>query len=180
MQDTYVEYMVKRKLTARDNLCKAAYVVAGLIVFFVCFLFSGYLGMFGFLAILAGMAAVAGAFWLISRVNVEFECTLTNGEFDVDAIYAKKTRKRLLNFHCKDVESLSLHDGKKPNAASIVDACSSPADPGVWCAVVKHSQKGKVALLFNANDQFLAAMKPFLPGLVSREAFKNISFKKEQ
>lgn len=172
MQDTYVEYMVRRKTTATDMVRKVLYFLAGLIVLFLCFLFSGSIGILGMLLVLVGMAAVAGAFWLISRLNVEYEYTLTNGEMDVDAIYSKKSRKRLLNFHCKDVEFLSPYTGgKKQGYETVVSACSHPGDPNVWCCGFKAGGRGKTMLIFSTSDTFLAAMKPFLPGLVAREAF---------
>lgn len=173
MADVYVEYMVKRTMTPAIRVRQALLALGGAALFLICLVLSPLAGALGFLVVLAGAATAFFAWRLLRAQQVEFEYALTNGELDVDRIIAMSSRKRVISFHCRDVESMArLAPGEKLPSGAVL-ACSSLGDDNVWRCTVKRPQKGNVTLVFNASEALLDSMKKFLPGAVAREAFRS-------
>lgn len=173
MADIYVEHMVKRRVTPLVIATKVAIILAGIAGFFLILTLSPLLQGFAFLGLLLGIGVLVFAGWLFRGQSLEYEYTITNGEVDIDRIVARTSRKRMLNFHCRDVERLApFQPGQGKLPGKVVAACSHPQDDNVWCCTVKGSQP--MTLVFNPNQAFLDAMKRFLPGAVSRDAFRDL------
>ncbi|MGI6403730.1 MAG: DUF6106 family protein [Oscillospiraceae bacterium] len=173
MSDILVEHMVKRVMTPALRARQILFLVAGGAVLLVALMFSPMAGSIGFLFILAGVGAAYLAWRLARGQQVEFEYILTNGEFDLDKIIARSSRKQLLTFHCRDVEQLvPLKTGEKLPSGAIV-ACSSLEDKNLWRCTVKQPGHGSATFVFNPSDSLLAAMGKFLPASVRREALGN-------
>lgn len=173
MADIFVEYMVKRKMTPVLRLYQILIIFAGFLALALAILLSPMAGALSFLIVLAGFAAVFAAWRLARARQVEFEYAVTNGEFDLDKIIARSSRKRILTFHCRDVEKLvPFLAGEKAPSGTIL-ACSSLNDDNLWHCTVKHPTKGIIAFVFNASDPLLEAMARFLPGQVRRKALGN-------
>lgn len=168
MADIYVEYLVRRKTTPAVTTKKILLAAGGIWALFLAFLYGPLLGGLALFAFLAGIALAVVAWRLIQAQQVEYEYTLTNGEIDVDKIIARRSRKRIYTFHCRDVEQLAPYGGEKI-PGKVISACTFPGDQGVWRCTVKGRGPGAV-LLFNPNDPLLDAMKRFLPGQVARDA----------
>ncbi len=173
MADIFVEYMVQRGMTPGLRLRQLLIVLGGGIALFLAFLLSPMAGGLGFLVILAGLGIGFLAWRLARAQQVEFEYALTNGEFDLDKIIARSSRKRLLTFHCRDVEQLVPFTAGEKLPSGTIMACSSPQDDSLWRCTVKHPQRGSVTFVFNASESLLGAMSKFLPGSVRREVLGN-------
>lgn len=101
--DTFVEYLIRKKKTGMD-LFKIFGTI--LLAIFLCVLI-GFLVTITpkelFLLWFAVAVAVwYGAYILVSRQNIEYEYTFTNGELDVDAIYSKRRRVHVLTVRAKE------------------------------------------------------------------------------
>ena len=104
--DVFVEHMVKRRPTGKDIFLMSLYALLAVIVFVFGVFFTGpLLGPFSFVGAFIGVAALFGAYYLISNMNIEYEYIVTNGEIDVDKIMAKRRRKRLLTANARTFES---------------------------------------------------------------------------
>ena len=101
--DTFNEQIVKINHGAKNISLKILLWGAALFLSFVTFLFIKYLST---LAIIIVGALFYGAFKLSSRLNVEYEYILTNGELDVDKIIAQSTRRRMVTLKCSDIEKV--------------------------------------------------------------------------
>ena len=103
--DTFIEYMIPRKRSTKD-IAKIFGAVIGAIAACVVI---GFLITISpqWLFIVWFMAAVFvwyGVYIIISRQNVEYEYSFTNGELDVDAIYSKRRRVHLLNVKVREFD----------------------------------------------------------------------------
>jgi len=99
--DTFIEYIVKRKMKAMDYLIIAGTVVLIVALAFICLFFNSKLMGIPFILF---VFALWGAYTIISLRNVEFEYILTNNELDIDKIMAKKSRKRMMTINFKEIE----------------------------------------------------------------------------
>ena len=101
--DIFLEYMVKRQKDMHDHMAIFG-IIAGACVLtvvlgFVLTLLPSELFLLFFLVIIG---IWFGVYILISRRNMEYEYTFTNGELDVDVVYAKKRRVHLLTVRAKE------------------------------------------------------------------------------
>ncbi len=113
LEDIYLEYMIKKKRSGKQNAIVASVIAAGIIltaamltlIFYVAMMLMGT--KFGQFAFSIGFVLIAlmwyGAYLLISMQNIEYEYILTNSEVDMDKIMSKKGRKHIVGFDFKDV-----------------------------------------------------------------------------
>lgn len=176
MQDVFIEYMVRRKNTTQTTLKKVGIIVGAMVVSFLLFVFSGYLGAFSFLGTLAVCGIVYGAYVLLTSQNVEFEYAVTNGEIDIDRIMAQRKRQRLITVNCRQVEAFGKYKAAEhanKTYGKKIFACDSADSQDLWYCVVRSAKEsGPVLVVFNANEKMLNGIKPFLPRPVMHEAFR--------
>lgn len=101
--DTFIEYMVKKKKTGKD-IAKIFAAIAGAVVLSAVI---GFLVTITPSVIFAVWFALLAAMWygvyvIISRQNIEYEYTFTNGELDIDAVYSKRRRVHVLTVRVRD------------------------------------------------------------------------------
>lgn len=105
--NVFFEQLYKRHKQAKDYAVQA-------LIFFGCVALSGvayllisiiFSGIFGSTL---GILAIIGIVWVgykqFMRFDREFEYSYLDGDFDVDCIYTKTERKRMLSFKTKDFE----------------------------------------------------------------------------
>ena len=100
MDDLYSEILVKRKDRSQDAMIRIliiAIIVASCAagIFFSPYLFLAAIGF--------GIAA----FILFPKMHVEYEYLYVNGDFDIDEIYSKQSRKKRASFNLRDVECIA-------------------------------------------------------------------------
>lgn len=176
MNDVFIEYMVRRRNTAKIALLKVGIIVGALVLSLLLFTLSGFLGAFSFVGTLAAFAAIYGAYILLTSQNVEFEYAVTNGEMDVDRILAQRKRQRLITVKCREAEAFGRYKaGEHANKtyAKKIFACDAPDSEELWYFVTRSAgDGGTVLLVFNASEKMLNGIKPFLPRPIMHEAFK--------
>lgn len=126
MGDVYEELLVKKKTTGLESAMKGLAYALTVLMFAAAILFVGLPGL-----ILAVVMLLVDYF-LVPKLDLEFEYQYANGEIDVDAIYSKQRRKRLDSLSLADMECiapLGSHylDGYQ-NGYSIVDYSAHDAD----------------------------------------------------
>ncbi|MDL2233591.1 hypothetical protein LJC63_08470 [Ruminococcaceae bacterium OttesenSCG-928-L11] len=174
MQDTFIEYMVKKRNPLKITLLKVGVALAGALVAIFAMMVSPFLGAFSFLGVLLAAGALYGAYILITSQNIEFEYSLTNGEMDVDKITAQRKRKRLISLKFKDVEDFgqykaSEHENKQYQTKII--ACDHPESDDLWFCSLHYKDKGMTLLVFNASERMLEGLKPYLPRPIFHRLF---------
>ncbi len=174
MNDVFVEYMVKRRMTGKDVAFSIFLVLVAVSLFVFCvFLAPAFLGELSFLGAIVGVAVVYLAYYLISNMNVEYEFIVTNGEIDVDKIVAKRKRQRLVTTNARIFEAFGNYnplDHIDKNYTSRIFACESEYAPAKF-AVFTHVSLGKTLLVFTPDDRTVDALKKFIP-LKAMQAFE--------
>ncbi len=137
--------------------------------------------IFGALAILSFryiivaviLAVLAGVCFYFKRfLFVEYEYDFTNGEIDVDAIYEKQRRKRLLTFDARDIELLA-----EENSNYVKDFSNKPqkemnlypkgSSAGIYTAMITGGAE-RLQLKFAPNERFLDLVFKYNPRAVKK------------
>lgn len=101
MSDLYLEEMIRKKRTAKDQLLKALLVGVTVILVALAVLTFNLIFM-----IPAFVVCIADIF-LMPRFNVEWEYQYVNGELDIDRITNKAKRKRIASYDLTNAELLA-------------------------------------------------------------------------
>jgi len=158
--DIFCEYMVKRKKGAKEIAVTAGVVFAAILITLLLF---GFLGQLSFVLI---CVVWYGAWWLISRTDIEFEYILTSTILDIDKIMAKRARKRILSIDLKEILSCRAADGALSGDTKIIDATPNGEEDGVYA--VDFDKNGiRTRLLFKPNKKMLKEIKKASPSLVT-------------
>ena len=156
MGDVFNEQIVKRHGTFSDTIKRMGIAALVFVIFFVAFFFLNAFAVF------IGAAAVFGAIYLMSFLNVEYEYVYTNGELDVDVIYNRARRKRLFSTVVKDFEIMAhvddkTHLGAFSSAQEIINCHSGEIGPNTYAFLANIKGK-KVKVIFEPNDKMLKAI----------------------
>lgn len=116
--DVFMEYLLSRKKDSRDMMIIAAIIAAGIFLTLVfLFLMIAFMNIPGLSSL--GVLLIAGVWYgaviLIRRRNIEWEYILTNSEFDIDKIMAKRSRKRMLSIDFKEARLVAAVDDNEHN-----------------------------------------------------------------
>jgi len=167
--DTFFEQLVKIKKTGSDIAAYVAiWILAIMILTAVMMIFFN--GLFAF--ILCGV--FYGAFWLSSKLNVEYEYIITNGILDIDRITNKSSRTRVISIDLANVtqmEKCSPQKMKGYNRREVLIACNSD-DQNIYYLVANKNTKGVAKMVFATNDKLQSAIEKFAPKHITNSLFK--------
>ena len=102
MESLYFDEIHQGGKDSKSFLIKALIVVAAIVLCYICTCF--FFTPFGQFAFLFFFGSIAGAIYLIRRMNKEYEYIFTNGEIDIDIISGKLTRKRAYTIKPDNIE----------------------------------------------------------------------------
>jgi len=161
MGDIYKEQIVKKNPTTKDTMKKVGLVAAVVLVFFVA------VSVIPNFAFVVAIAAGFGAYLLMSRLNVEYEYILTNGELDIDAIYNKTRRKRMFSGVLKDIELMApanerTYEREFSTATETKDYSTGSGEKGVFAILASYKGK-KQKILIEPNELMMNAITSVLP-----------------
>ena len=167
---------MKKKPTAMDFFKKLGIVIAALIL--------SYLIIFGFYQVQFLRAyifiALAGVVYFsiifMRNFDLEYEYIFTNGELEVDAVKARKTRKRIVSISCKNIELMASdknmnykRDFEDGVFAKKYNAVFNPDDGRIYHVIF--SKNGERSLLtFQPPVKLLEAMQKMNPRCVNVDA----------
>lgn len=130
----------------------------------LCFFFP----IFVYFIVLAIAVLYFVAFKCASKLNVEFEYSVTNGEVDIDMITAKSTRKRMVSFSAKNIESTRFVKNSSFKDVSFV-CCNTNCE---YFIVTARDDSGSLKRIAMApNQKVIDAIKKFMPYLTKSAAF---------
>lgn len=165
MGDVYIESLVKKRMELVDWL-KAAGILLALATVSAALLFVGLyiLPEFFAFALLLIFGGCWGAVKLLQNQLLEFETIVTNGDMDVDKVIARSRRKRIFSMDCKNAEEFARYNAgtNLSKYQKVIWACDSKSAPDLWYMGAK-KDKGLTAVVFNAPDRVLGAIRPYLP-----------------
>jgi len=167
--DSFNEQLISVKKDAKTKAIQIAiYVVAALLIIGLGFFayIQPIFSMFAFLLIF-GVGYLA--YFLASKLNVEYEYSVTNGEVDVDAIIAQKKRQRIITFKASEIESVKFCKGGQSSEAFSLRCCDTNEDFYIIAARDKNGNLKKVAMA--PNEKLQSAMKKYMQYQVKIDAF---------
>ena len=159
--DIFCEYMVKRRKGAKEAGIIAGVVLAAIILSLI---FTMFLGINAFVFI---CGVWFGAWWLITRTNVEYEYILTSTVLDIDKITAMRSRKRIQSIDLKEIsECKPIEDMPNLDNIKITDASPKGAEDGVYG--IDFDKNGtRNRLLIKPGKKMLTEIKKASPSLVA-------------
>lgn len=160
--DIFVEKIVAKKKGTKEYLKIAAIVFTAVILALIT---TPFLIQSGIIVLIYG-GLIYGAIFLISKLNIEYEYSITNGSFDIDKIINQKKRKSLFSAECKYIELMAKVKSSKFNqsiatAPLTIKAVSTMDAPDVYFAVVNSNGK-KTLVYFEPNEKMLKAIKTMI------------------
>ena len=162
MGDVFKEQLVKRAITGKDTAKRIGIVALAVIVFFFC-LYIPYVQQ---VAVFIAAALIFGVYFLITRQNIEYEYSFTNGDLDIDIIYNKSKRKRLFSSSVKDFEIMApvqdtAHTHDLSNASETKDYSSGVVGPDTYAFVTAYKGK-RLKIIIEPNDMMIKAFSTVL------------------
>ncbi len=176
--DVFCEQLVLRKKSAAESIYKygvialAAMLIVFLVVFGVTFFAGSALGVLIFIPLLAAVGVFYLAKKMYGALDIEFEYSLTNGQFDIDKIINRNDRKRMITFECAEVERFDKFDSSvsTDNYSTRIFAANADSD-SLYYFVVNSQDNGKTIVIIEPNEKVLNGIKHAIPRQMSIEVF---------
>ena len=160
MSNVFKEQIVKRQSTAKDTLIRACLVIVATMVSMLALILAPAFGAF------IAVAAIFGAWFLMSFLRVEYEYAFTDGELDIDAIYNRSRRKRMFSGRVNDFEIMAhvednMHMGSFGSAQEIRNYASGVTTDNTYAFLTNYKGK-RVKIIIEPNEMMLKAMASVL------------------
>ncbi|MGN0173263.1 MAG: hypothetical protein ACI39F_02385 [Acutalibacteraceae bacterium] len=178
--DVFFEQIIRKKPNTVQLVMKILFILAAIVLIFSLVLFAvinlGYNSFLAPLSILAAFGVGFGAYWYIKRMYVEYEYSITNGDFDIDRILGKSKRSRIISTNCADFEEFGIYDAAKKEQLSHREfdskvLAANLKEEGLYYAVVNHKTAGRVLIVIQPNERIVSALKKFIPRTVQNDVF---------
>ena len=176
MMDVFVEYMIKKKLSAKDVAMMLGAVVLGCLLVVGSFLLTGIFGVPPMVPFFVLCGVIYGIYWVITSRSIEFEYSVTNGDISIDMILNRKSRKRLTSFDAKAIEEMGKYTEnaqrlKERRVDKVIFASETDDGKDAWYVIAKSRKTGLTLLVFSPNEKCIEAIKPFMDRRLRLEIF---------
>ena len=181
--DVFFEQIIKKKPNTAQTILKVVFVIVAiaLAVFLLMYAFTWLVagsigGIIAPLCVLAAFGVGYGTYWYIKRMHLEYEYSITNGDFDIDRILGKSKRDRIISTNCADFEEFGVYDETAKERLSHREfdskvLAANLKEDGLYYAVVSHKTAGRVLIVIEPNDRIISALKKFIPRTVQNDVF---------
>lgn len=166
MDDLFTEILVKKQKTGKDTFLKTLAIGFTVLLFLAGF-------TIGPLFLLLGLAMCLADYFLLPRLNIEYEYSYVSGELDIDRIINKAGRKKGGEYSVKNIEIMAplasdrLSDYKKNSQIKTVDYTSGdPNDEKKVYAFVAAVNGQRQLVLFQPDETILKDMRMRAPSKV--------------
>lgn len=159
MNDSIYEHIVPRKSSPLDLVKKIAIILLLILVFMVTLTI---IGSFALVAIL--ILGFLAHIFILSRINKEYEYTLLNHDMDVDVIYSRQKRKRILSFDFQKAEIIAPRNSPRLNSYKIektYDFSSGDPNEKVFAIIIQLQQK-RNCILIEPDQGMINHMRPWM------------------
>ncbi len=162
--DTFFEQIVKVKRTPKQMAGVVGVWLLAFLLLVVDFLFI-IPSVFQMIGLLGILGILWGAYKLTTLSSIEYEYIFTNGDFDVDKIIAKSSRKRMVSINCAKVERFGEYTSSVRPSTSIKKTyffCDANTANAVYMiAPVKN--EGNVMIVFAPDERVRTAVEKAIP-----------------
>lgn len=155
MSEVFKEYLIKQKKSPKDVAMQGALCVAAVIVSAVLFVLGG-----AFMGPLLVCGIAFGTYYLFSKLNKEYEYILTNNELDIDVIYNRSSRKRVITVDMRKIDIMaSIKDKNHANALDkqykVINASDNTDQANTYAIIGENDKYGNFKILITPNDALL-------------------------
>lgn len=165
MNESYAEYSIKRRQTAKD------YFIKLLMIFLTLFMLVFGGSLIGAYSITVAVALGVVCFFWFPRMNLEYEYVYCDGQLDFDRISGNAKRKTVLRIDFEKVEivapvnSHALDPFNNNPQLKVKDFSSLAPDKNVYALILRDEVITKI--LFEPNEKMLDCMKQKTPRKIS-------------
>ncbi|MCD8005888.1 MAG: hypothetical protein LUF29_02780 [Oscillospiraceae bacterium] len=166
--ETIREQLVQRPFTKSDRTKQYAitilsFVLGLAVLFFMINLFSSVYFLVGLvLGLLLAVGIIYLGYYLLGRLNVEYEYCVAGTSISVDKIIDRKKRKPLCSFDLRD--ATGFYHSRKDQGDAV--AYSVEGDDGdIYTIEFNEPQSGEIYLYFTPDEKTLDMISIYLPRL---------------
>ena len=163
MGDFYTEQLIKKQGDMKDLVIKAVLVAVAFVSVLTVFIFP--------MGLIFPIIVIAMVWFLISRLNVEYEYLYVNGDLDIDKIMNKSKRKRVFSTNVKEMELFAPVNSERLEQfknSKVINLSSGRADARLYAMIVANN--GQTAkLIFEPNDTIIEGLFMLAPRKVVRQ-----------
>lgn len=167
MGDVFKEQLVQMKMSKKASAQRSIIWVVTVLVSITVFIFFGPL-----LASLAILGLGWGALFLTSKLKKEHEYMLTNNELDIDVIYNKERRKKVLTIDLKKIDIMASikderHKDSLERAQKTLNLSDGEGTKDTYGVVYAHNGE-LTKILITPNEEMLTLIYKQAPHKVMR------------
>lgn len=159
MNDAYYEQLVSRKSRPLDMVLR---ILTILVIVAVAIFGMPFLGFFSiFLAVVLAFLAY---YFIFPRLDVEYEYILLNHDMEVDAIYSKAKRKKMMTFDIQQAEIVAPKSSPRLHSYQPVktyDFSSGQTDAAAYSIMLMIDQK-LTCINIEPDEKMMNHMKSWL------------------
>lgn len=170
MSDVFKEYLIKQKKSPKDLLAQTGLVAGALIISIILFVVGG-----NFLGPILIVGVIFGTGFLFNKFSREYEYILTNNEVDIDVVYNRTSRKRIITIDMRKINIMaSIKDDRysselnKPGM-KLINASDNSNDENTYAIIAETEKFGLCKILMSPNDALLDALFKQAPNKVFKK-----------
>ncbi len=145
MNDAFYEQLVARKSRPTDMVIRIAIIVLLALILLITFPLLGFLGI-----LITVVLAFLAYYFVFPKLNVEYEYTLLNHDMQVDAIYNKAKRKKLITFDIQLAEIIAPKGSPRLGSSrpeKTIDYSSGDASAKAYAIMISLDQKNTCIII---------------------------------
>ncbi|MBQ4156023.1 MAG: hypothetical protein IJD90_04390 [Clostridia bacterium] len=171
--DVFFEQIIHKKLSTLQKILKIAIILASIafIISLIFFAISMLGTIFPPIIALLAVGVGFGARWYVKRMYLEYEYSLTNGDFDIDRIWGKSKRERVISTNCKDFEEIGPYNEKtmrrlRPIEFDAKVIAANLDEEGLFYITTNHKKAGLVLIILQPDERLKQGFKKFVPRFI--------------
>lgn len=145
MNDAYYEQLVARKSRSTDIIIRILIIVLLVVIMVIT---MGLLRFFG--VVITALLAFLAYYFIFPKLSVEYEYILLNHDMQIDAIYSKSKRKKLMNFDIQHAEIIAPKGSHRLNSShpeKTLDYSSGSPDSGAFAIMIPLEHKNTCIII---------------------------------
>lgn len=172
MKDVFVEKIITHKKGPLELFIRFMIIITTITVILTINILALFVAPeFSPFAFMVSFGLIYLAYRLFISMNIEYEYSLTNDEFNVECITAKRKRKQVFYASCKTFDRVApLSDPeyihKLEASTAIHDYSSSSSREVTWYIALNHNGRNRI-ILFDYDDRFIEVFRRYNPRKVA-------------
>lgn len=170
MAEVFKEYLIKQKKSPKDMMMQVGLVVGAIVLSVIAFIVGG-----DFIGPLVIVGIVFGTGFLFNKFSREYEYILTNNELDIDVVFNRASRKRIITINMKKIDIMaSIKDeryGAELNKAGlkVINASENTNEADTYAIITQSEKYGTCKVLITPNNVILDHLYKQAPNKVFKK-----------